>query len=43
MERACRWRPGYRVPREVYVRPAQAEKNDLVAKVPVHKAEETGD
>jgi hypothetical protein len=36
LERAGRWRPGSRVPREVYVRPAQAERNDPFARVPVH-------
>lgn len=36
LERAGRWRPGSRVPREVYVRPAQAERNDPFEKVPVH-------
>ncbi|MCX5182623.1 tyrosine-type recombinase/integrase [Streptomyces sp. NBC_00268] len=41
LERAGRWRPGSRVPREVYVRPAQAERNDPFARVPVHAS--TGD
>ncbi|MFK0159154.1 tyrosine-type recombinase/integrase [Streptomyces sp. NPDC090493] len=36
LERAGRWRPGSRVPRTVYVRPAQAERNDPFVKIPVH-------
>ncbi|MFI7415344.1 tyrosine-type recombinase/integrase [Streptomyces sp. NPDC049627] len=36
LERAGRWRPGSRVPRTVYVRPAQAERNDPFVRVPVH-------
>ncbi|MCX5064189.1 tyrosine-type recombinase/integrase [Streptomyces sp. NBC_00201] len=36
LERAGRWRPGSRVPREVYVRPARAERNDPFARIPVH-------
>ncbi|MFJ4866564.1 tyrosine-type recombinase/integrase [Streptomyces sp. NPDC088748] len=36
LERAGRWRPGSQVPRTVYVRPAQAERNDPFNKVPVY-------
>ncbi|MEU9355025.1 tyrosine-type recombinase/integrase [Streptomyces griseoloalbus] len=36
LERAGRWRPGSRVPRTTYVRPAHAERNDPFARVPVH-------
>jgi hypothetical protein len=36
LERAGRWRPGSRVPRTVYVRPARAERNDPFAGIPVH-------
>ncbi|MFD7915135.1 hypothetical protein ACFV30_31180 [Streptomyces sp. NPDC059752] len=35
LERAGRWRPGSRVPRTVYVRPAQAERNDPFARLPI--------
>ncbi|MEV8344575.1 tyrosine-type recombinase/integrase [Streptomyces niveus] len=38
LERAGRWRPGSRVPRTVYVRPAEAEKNDPFTRIPVHIA-----
>ncbi|MFF4902243.1 tyrosine-type recombinase/integrase [Streptomyces sp. NPDC001068] len=37
LERAGRWRPGSRVPREVYVRPAEAERKDPFDKVPLHR------
>ncbi|MFG2882394.1 tyrosine-type recombinase/integrase [Streptomyces sp. NPDC048297] len=36
LERAGRWRAGSRVSREVYVRPARAERNDPFARIPVH-------
>jgi hypothetical protein len=42
LERAGRWRPGSRVPRTVYVRPAQAERNDPFARIPVYNPTNTG-
>lgn len=39
LERAGRWRPGSRIPRTVYVRPAQAERKDPFVRVPVHTPE----
>ncbi|WP_079408412.1 tyrosine-type recombinase/integrase [Streptomyces sp. 3211] len=38
LERAGRWRPGSRIPRTVYVRPAQAERKDPFARVPIRLA-----
>ncbi|MFE1206299.1 tyrosine-type recombinase/integrase [Streptomyces sp. NPDC058762] len=37
LERAGRWRPGSKVPRTTYVRPAKAERHDPFARVPVHE------
>lgn len=37
LERAGRWRPGSRVPRTVYVRPAQAERKDPFARIPLYE------
>ncbi|MCG8971772.1 tyrosine-type recombinase/integrase [Streptomyces sp. CL12-4] len=36
LEEAGRWAKGSSIPRKVYVRPAQAEKRDPFARVPVH-------
>ncbi|MEV0530071.1 hypothetical protein AB0I66_42365 [Streptomyces sp. NPDC050439] len=38
LEEAGRWKKGSRIPLERYLRPAQTERNDPVAKIPVHRA-----